>query len=306
MSKQITKKLEKAYKELEAADPSNTKKYVKWMKKQAEAGAIPADIIPTVKYFHQHNQRFQEKDIFKYKTLKELEDLVKDIELSPSNRKKRKDAKANAVQIYKDNRWLVNRIDDKEASAFYGRDTRWCITMQDAAYFEDYQKQNHIFYFIEDMKAEKKSSLSKVAYVFKRNKKNEIERRQTFDSQDHDLNITDLNKIFKDIPQNIIDKIEEDIKTVPKPFLARLIDNYDIPDDLPEEEKAKLAEVTPEECIIQYNKHEAIRLEKGEDAENAIVALLLEKAPFPEEFIDKIIEEEIEKENRKNKKTETT
>src|SRR5690606_30012410 len=97
----------------------------------------------------------------------------------------------------------------------------------------------------------------------------------------------------------IINKIEEDIKTVPKPFLARLIDNYDIPDDLPDEEKAKLAEVTPEECIEMYHKYEALRLEKGKETgngikqESTIIALLCEKAPFPEEFFDKIIDEEI-------------
>src|SRR5690606_27224172 len=65
---------------LAARDPSGGKrKYLMWMAKQVSKGARLEDLLPTVSYFHKNVKRFDKRDINSYKTLKELEDTVKDV-----------------------------------------------------------------------------------------------------------------------------------------------------------------------------------------------------------------------------------
>jgi hypothetical protein len=59
-------------------DPSQGKnKYLLWIAKQLKAGHDPSDIGTTIQFFHENPSRFKEKDIHKYKDLKELENLIK-------------------------------------------------------------------------------------------------------------------------------------------------------------------------------------------------------------------------------------
>ena len=63
-------------------------KYLDWSVKQLLTGSKLEDLIPTLKYFDTNQNRFKEKDINKYTSLKELEDLVKETGKSKTQEKK--------------------------------------------------------------------------------------------------------------------------------------------------------------------------------------------------------------------------
>lgn len=155
-------------------DPSPTKKYLEWMCKQyfemerkrqndienglshieaASPDRLMYDMFPTIKYFHRNIQKFSIKDINSYKTVKELEDAVKEIETK--NVDKNNDS-SSAKKLYEDERYLVIRPDNKQAVMKYGAGTKWCITMKDADYYENYIDNGTKFYFMID-----KSPISK-------------------------------------------------------------------------------------------------------------------------------------------------
>ena len=128
-------------------DPSKTKKYLEWMVIQRINGHKLEDIVPTVKLFDKSSQRLPIKDIYQYQDLKTLEDELKN--LSPSKSQQKQNFKTeNSERIYEDDEVLVLRMDSKDACISYGKGTKWCITMSDAEYYEDYSEQGAIFYFL--------------------------------------------------------------------------------------------------------------------------------------------------------------
>lgn len=128
-------------------DPSGDKrKYLLWIARQLSLGCNAIDIENTLKFFHDNPDKFKVKDIHKYKTLKDLEDLVKEFGMS-SRQSKFKD-KEGGVKIYEDDNLMVIRVDDKPAMVLYGANTRWCTTMKDHHYYEDYVVQGHDFYIV--------------------------------------------------------------------------------------------------------------------------------------------------------------
>jgi hypothetical protein len=132
---------------LKIEDPTGKKqKYLLWISKQLAAGHNAPDITQTLKFFHENPKRFEVKDIHKYKDLKDLEDLVK--QFGMSNRQAKEQDKDGADKIYEDDNLMVVRIDDKPAMVLYGANTRWCTTMKDQHYYEDYVAQGNDFYIV--------------------------------------------------------------------------------------------------------------------------------------------------------------
>jgi hypothetical protein len=132
---------------LKVEDPTGTKrKYLLWITKQLAAGNNSPDIAQTLKFFHDNPGKFNVKDINKYKELKDLEDLVKQFGIS--NRQAKEQDKEGAAKIHEDDNLMVVRIDDKPAMVLYGAETRWCTTMKDQHYYEDYVSQGNDFYIV--------------------------------------------------------------------------------------------------------------------------------------------------------------
>lgn len=147
--KEKCKELGIEYQDVLSKDPSSTKKYTKWIITQLASGCVLADIIPTIQYFHENPFKFDKRDIYQYKTFKELEDIVKDIEFKKSNRKQQKELKEDVPRVFENEDYTLLRImDNKEAAVYYGKNTRWCITMEEASHFEQYMAENTIFYFL--------------------------------------------------------------------------------------------------------------------------------------------------------------
>ena len=128
-------------------DPSQGKnKYLLWVAQQLKKGHNSADITATIQYFHENPERFAQKDIHKYKDLKELEDLIKEMGLS--RRKEKAKDKEGAEKIFENDDFLCVRVDDKPAMITYGSNTKWCTTMKDQHYYEDYVTQGNDFYIL--------------------------------------------------------------------------------------------------------------------------------------------------------------
>jgi hypothetical protein len=132
---------------LKVEDPSGKKhKYLLWIANQLASGHNSPDISQTLKFFDENHDKFTIKDIHKYKDLKDLEDHVKGFGLS--NRQAKSQDKDGSDKIYEDDHLMVIRIDDKPAMVLYGANTRWCTTMKDQTYYEDYVDQGNDFYIV--------------------------------------------------------------------------------------------------------------------------------------------------------------
>jgi len=89
-------------------------------------------------------------------------------------------------------------IKNKDASVTYGAGTKWCITMRDADYFEEYSNNNVVFYFLINKNLDQKKSLSKLAFAIQRDEKNKILKTEIFDAKDKQIKIPKgLEKFLK-------------------------------------------------------------------------------------------------------------
>lgn len=165
-------------------DPSGKNKYLLWIAKQLKSGHNESDISATIKFFHENLDRFEEKDIYKYKDLKDLENFIKDIGLS--NRKiKESDKDTGSSKIFESDDFICVRIDSKPAMMLYGAGTKWCTTMEDQTYYEDYVSNGNDFYVI--IVKNKRMGSSKYAIV-----KRGLFELKCFDAED------ELARDFKD------------------------------------------------------------------------------------------------------------
>jgi hypothetical protein len=138
-------------------------KYLLWIASQLKEGQTPENIAPTLKFFHENIDRFSVKDIFKYKTVTELEDIIK--EMGKSKRQEKEEKKDGAEKIFEDDDFLVMRVDTKQAMIIYGSGTRWCTTMEDATYYEDYVANGNEFYIVVGKTPNAKMRTKKYAVV---------------------------------------------------------------------------------------------------------------------------------------------
>ena len=172
---------------LASQDPSGSQlKYLSWMAKQLAWGDTKLeDLIPAVQYFHSNLPKFSSKDIEGYKTLNDLEDAAKAASEKKSSKEKRQETKEGSETIYEDERVALIYVGSKESCQLYGKGTKWCITMRDASFFEQYTGANVVFYFLL-RKQPTGDALDKVAFVVKRNKQNKVleSELELYDAQD--------------------------------------------------------------------------------------------------------------------------
>jgi len=201
--------------ELAEGDPSPTKKYLSWMVKQASLGANPNDLIPTIQYFHSNTPKFTKKDINAYKTLRELEDEVKVASKIVTKTQQKKQVKQGGSDtLYEDDEIIVKHIKEKDACQTYGTGTKWCITMRNASYWEQYVGANAVFYFVL-RKNLKNDPLDKVAVAVQRGGNNKISKIEVFDARDKEIGT-------KSLKQDILELIKQHAPSVPKGLLVKI------------------------------------------------------------------------------------
>ncbi len=182
--------------ELENAVPVG---YIEWCVKQIQSGSKLNDVIPTVKYFDKHKQRFKERDINRY-TAKSLEDEVKNISSQKSKNKQKEEIKTTgAEKLYEDGNNILLFIKNKEASICYGAGTKWCIAMSDATYWEEYTEKNVVFYFDIDKSLPVSDPLHKYGIAVIRGRENQILGIEIYDAEDNLVGEEHLSSKTKNI-----------------------------------------------------------------------------------------------------------
>ena len=181
-------------KQLSSSDPSGKNAYLMWMTKvMKDSGAgiysVPGlarerifDIVPIVNDFHKAKQRISQlnknrkkdgkslypNDINQFKSLDELENLIDYLGLSGSEekRKEKEEALGGASILQDDEDFFIIRPETLEASCFFGKKTKWCITMKGQSHFQSYTNAGKAFYFILNKNLNDDSRYRKIALVY--------------------------------------------------------------------------------------------------------------------------------------------
>ena len=204
-------------------DPSRNNKYLEWMVKQAVKGHSQEDIIATVSYFHINVVRFKSKDINAYKDLKDLENEVKEVSQTKSKTQQKKEIKASGSDdVYEDDEVIVKHIKEKDACQVYGAGTKWCITMSNTSYWEQYVGANVVFYYML-RKQPLNDDFDKVAFAVQRDGRKNVHKIEYFNAKDDKVNERTLSSYFKQFSK-IFDLVKEHASNVEKGLLAKIKD----------------------------------------------------------------------------------
>ena len=142
--------IEVAYEE----DPSPTKKYFNWMSKifiELDQKDLPIeinDLVLMINYFDKNQHKFEKKDIYQYT----YDEFVKKYEESITKITKKELELSGVEKLYEDDKYLLVRPKNKEASCKYGANTKWCIASNTNNYFENYSSGNLFFFVIDKLK----------------------------------------------------------------------------------------------------------------------------------------------------------
>jgi len=127
------------------ADPTLQKKYINWLIQQYKNRSIrfPEDnykVLETLKFFDKHKARFEQRDINRYKTYYDFDEVVDGIKekLTPEDLKSKKQIQKEvkvrgASIVYDESPYKVIEIVTPQAAAIYARGTRWCTSIEGIA-----------------------------------------------------------------------------------------------------------------------------------------------------------------------------
>jgi hypothetical protein len=184
-------------KQLSASDPSEKNAYLMWMARAMKdagsavysvagpAGEYVFDLVPVVTAFHNSKQRISQlnkarkgrgesllpNDISQFKSLQQLEDFLDDLGFSSSIKKKKEkeEALGGASILQDDEDFFILRPETQEASCFFGKKTKWCISAtQSQNYYDSYTRQGKSFYFILNKNLNDDSKYRKIALVYEK------------------------------------------------------------------------------------------------------------------------------------------
>ena len=188
-----------------------------WALKQVLEGFSSNDIIPTINYFHNNISKFEEKNINKYLNIKELENLVKEINYNKIKNIRDDIDDTLSPIIYENDEYVLFRPENKDACVSLGRGTQWCITMKDSDYYEEYTDRNVIFYFL-IRKNRKNNDRDKLAFAIGRDDDNKLDDIEIYDQQD---NLIDRGSLSSE-EEKALKIAEGEHSSHPRSFISRI------------------------------------------------------------------------------------
>jgi len=201
-------------------DPSSTKKYVRWMLKQIQKSRTDGKFVDVRKiaddvvFFHTNNKkfRFKNKDINSYATVDDLHSEVERVRhVGPTKTALKRIASSGAVKLFENDIASLYKILTKEAAVALGRGKKWCITMANQKYYENYTKAGTYFYYIIKKQPEgrvyDKVAIAIVKPAFK------IEGTEIYDSLDN--RITDMKVEYEFEDEKFLEIPEQDALKMP-------------------------------------------------------------------------------------------
>jgi hypothetical protein len=135
-------------------DPSPSKKYFTWISKifierdQAGMDININDLISLIQYFDKNQHKFEKKDIYQYT----YDEFIKKYEEAITKISKREMALSGVDKLYEDDKYVLVRPKNKEASCKYGSNTKWCIASNTNNYFNNYSDENLFFFVIDKLR----------------------------------------------------------------------------------------------------------------------------------------------------------
>jgi hypothetical protein len=145
----------------------------------------------------------QNKDIGRYKNWDDLKNLISSHESKYNERQKQKIEKKSAIKIYEDNNYLLVQPTSKEASQYYGKNSKWCISATESHnYYDDYSSRGIKFVFLIDKNKNDKDAVAYNPEIVTEN----ILGFEIFDSGDNPITYERLKTKY---PDNIIKKLED-------------------------------------------------------------------------------------------------
>ena len=204
---------------LASKDPAGNLKYLEWELKVLQARkAMAPEIADVIELFHKHQSKLDKKDINQW-TVEQFTELrdklfaLRDEQRAKQEEREQKKEKRYRVEtdevacghkvIYESDRLRAIQITNKAASVHYGMGTKWCITMKDEHYFEDYDKNNVVFFFIFNKTLDKSNPYYKVAAAYQRDTNNAIVGVDWFDAKDNQIDSYTLPVGWADLNTNI-------------------------------------------------------------------------------------------------------
>jgi hypothetical protein len=177
-----------------ARDPVGNGKYLAWATGVLVAErALAPEIADVVDLFHKHKPdrhlhaapshppaRLLRPDLYSYKPheFSSLRDTLLALQRKQDRKRARIEKRyrlvgeLDAQVVYESDALLVRQIRNKNASVHYGLGTRWCIAMKGARYFEDYDANNIVFFFLTRKGETKGDRFDRVAIAYKRDERN--------------------------------------------------------------------------------------------------------------------------------------
>ena len=135
---------------------------------RSEVETLMFDLIDTVEKFEKNTARIKEKDIYKLNAA-QLEKIIDDLPKSRSEKgKKEKEQAIEGSQIvYEDDDMFAVRPYTTNASCYYGKNTRWCISATQAYnYFDEYTSKGRGFVMVRMENLKEDDPNKKIAIVY--------------------------------------------------------------------------------------------------------------------------------------------
>ena len=188
-------------------DPSGNQKYLDWILNNVVGvyrGGLRQELMEMVKFFHQQQNMFIEKDINRH-NLVTLDREIDDVKEKLLQKEKKKQAKKQSIRLYEDDRWLVISPKSWEASCYYGAGTKWCITMKDNSTYWNRYSRNASFFFIIDKTKPQDDPLYKVAY----RRIGRKGRYELWNAPDHEIAQShEGQRYFQELPEELKNRVD--------------------------------------------------------------------------------------------------
>jgi REP element-mobilizing transposase RayT len=158
------------------------------------------DAVELVKDFEQFSNKLEIKDINQYKSFNQLQDVIlklKEVQLP----------KSQVEKIYEDDKFLVVKPKNEEASCKYGSNTKWCVTSKGSGHFGRYTAGRQSLYFIINKSKSTNKNYSKVAIHF-----DDEGTLRYWDAQDSPMSQREID-VFEYAFSEMIDTIKSDYKS---------------------------------------------------------------------------------------------
>jgi len=217
-------------------DPAGNLKYLDWQLRVLVSGqALAPEIADVVDLFHKYKNvradrrrrdgvrhdlySYRPQDLASLRTALLKRKRAAERKIKQRERLYKIEGTVEADVLYESPDLVVRHVRNKQASAHYGRSTKWCIAMTREGYFDDYDTHNAVFFFVERTTPQH-DEYDKSCILVGRGEY--VEGLQCFNALDIQVDPMQLAKAYGRRIFHILDLIYARSESYPGSFTARL------------------------------------------------------------------------------------